>query len=207
MIELVLDGRRVHVLPLIKGLISEAERLEKAFHSLSPSRVLIPLPPEQLPALGSPESFSDYTPSAVELAYAHHLSHFGEVEIPAPCWVRAYSLCQEHEVEILPLDMPEDVFSDIYLDRVGALELLRETRFAKKALKRRFDKTSPEAFVLDWDAKLNSSRGFRAVERAREEFIANSARNLAIDGSLLLLEWERLEPILEILRTPHRDEP
>jgi hypothetical protein len=195
MIEVNVEGHRLHILPVIKGLVSEADKVQDAFQKIRPRRALVSLSPEQLFMLGAKEQYHEYEPSMLEAAYAYFLDRFGSVEIPPPCYVRAYDLCQQEGVELLPLDMDEDSFTELYCEKVGTMEMFRESRFAKKAPKKRFDLSSPEAFVKDWDAKVNASRGFRSLEKARESYMADMIRRHATADALVLMELERLEGV------------
>jgi hypothetical protein len=199
MIEKTVEGRRLFFLPVIKGLVSEADKVHEAFSTVKPERAMVSLSPEQLLMLGAKDRYSDYEPSMLEAAYAYFLDSFGSVEIPPPCYVRIHDLCQESDVELLPLDMDEYAFTELYCEHVGTMEMFRESRFAKKAPKKRFDLSSPEAFVKDWDAKVNSTKGFRILERARESFMAESIRRWAKDGALVVMELERMDGVLRLL--------
>lgn len=200
MIEKRINGHRVFLLPVIKGLVSEAEAVKDAFQCARPKKVYISISPEQLLMLGQKEMYSEYDPSMIEAAYAYFLGNFGAVEIPPPCYVQAYDLCQEMGVESVALDMDEESFTELYCDTIGTFEMFRESRFAKKAPKKKFDLRSPQAFVKDWDSKVNSSKGFRSLEKAREKYMADLLqRECKSDGILVLIEYERFNGILELL--------
>lgn len=200
MIEKRINGHRVFLLPVIKGLVSEAETVENAFQSVRPEKVFIPVSPEQLQMLGNKENYAEYDPSMIEAAYAYFLGNFGPVEIPPPCYVQAYDLCMQRGIEIAALDMDEESFTELYCDSIGTMEMFRESRFAKKAPKKRFDLRSAPAFVKDWDSKVNSTRGFRSLEKAREKFMADLLQQeCRSDGILALIELERMDGVLALL--------
>ena len=199
MIEKTVEGRRLFFLPVIKGLVSEADKVNAAFSKTRPNRVMVSLSPEQLLMLGEKDQYQEYEPSMLEAAYASFLDRFGAVEIPPPCYVRIHDICKDNNVELVPVDMDENAFTELYCENVGTLEMFRESRFAKKAPKKRFDLSSPEAFVKDWDARVNASKGFRALEKSRESYMAESIRRWAKDDSLVVIELERLDGVLGLL--------
>lgn len=200
MIDIRINGHRIFLLPVIKGLVSEAEVVKDAFQCAHPSRVFISISPEQLQMLGEKDTYHEYDPSMIEAAYAFFLNKFGAVEIPPPCYVQAYDLCQQQGIEVSALDMDEERFTELYCDNIGTMEMFRESRFAKKAPKKKFNLRSPQAFVKDWDAKVNSTRGFRSLEKAREEYMANLLQEeCKSDGILVLIELERFDGILKLL--------
>jgi hypothetical protein len=78
---------------------------------------------------------------------------------------------------------------------------VREGMGTKKLKRKRFDISSPEAFVRDWDRKVNRISGFRRLEIARESHIARALGNLAKKYKVVLgfVEFERAEGVAETL--------
>jgi hypothetical protein len=113
-------------------------------------------------------------------------------------------LCGKDSVPIIAIDMDEERFSDTFCDSVGGLDLLRESLFAKKAWKKRFDLSSPESFVIDWDRKVNKAGGFKELERAREKHMAEALTDAARSYKRILavVEVERVEGVLENMQAP-----
>jgi hypothetical protein len=195
-----LDGCELQLLSVIKGLVSEAEKVRDAMTRFQPDAVGISISKEELIGLREGE-YEEYEPSDLEMAYGELLSTFGEVELPPPCYVVAMELCDAQAIPLIPVDMNEEMFSKAYCDLVSGGDLLREGLFAKRAMKRRFDLSSPEAFVRDWDVRSNRPPGFRKLERQREEHMASALRKLCAKHRrvLAVIEEERSDGVLSFL--------
>ncbi|MGD0056397.1 MAG: hypothetical protein ABSB83_00885 [Methanomassiliicoccales archaeon] len=198
------NGSVISILPVVKGLVSEEESVADAFAHISPDAVAVSISKEELEGLRRKEDYDKYEPSSLEIAYAETLSIFGKVVIPPPCFVKSLELCGKDSVPIIAIDMDEERFSDTFCDSVGGLDLLRESLFAKKAWKKRFDLSSPESFVIDWDRKVNKAGGFKELERAREKHMAEALTDAARSYKRILavVEVERVEGVLENMQAP-----
>ena len=190
--EIELNGSRVFILPVIKGLVEEAEKVRKAVDEIKPGAVGISISKEDLDGLRS------YDGEAIELsdledAYRIGLQEFGEVQVPPPCYLEAVKVCSELNIPLIPLDMNEELFSERYCELIGGLELVKESFFSHRLAKKKFDMESAEAFVLDYDRKVNGGRGISSLNAEREEHMAMSTLDLAGNyGALLvLMELER----------------
>lgn len=75
----------VFILPVIKGLKSETEKVKGAFDTVQPDKVAISLSQEEVEGLRNIPD--DYEPmlTRYEEIYAEGLSRFGEVAAPPPC--------------------------------------------------------------------------------------------------------------------------
>jgi len=84
---------------------------------------------------------------------------------------------------------------------VSALELVFQGRMERRLRKKRFRATTPRDFVLEWDAEVNRSPGFRRLQARREAFFASRLRDLSASGrTLAVIEVERAEGVLAALR-------
>ena len=68
-------------------------------------------------------------------------------------------------------------------------------------MKREFDNSSPEAFIMEWDALINEVKGYRKMNRVKEEFIAKQIQDIAKyrKNVLILVDYERFDGIMRIL--------
>jgi len=187
-----LNGSKVYVLPVIKGLVSEGEKVRAAILETRPEAVGVSISREELEGLRSYQG-EEIGLSALEEAYWAGLEEFGEVQLPPPCYLEALRTCEELGIPLIPLDMNEELFSERYCELVGGLELVKESFFSRRIARKRFDMASAEAFVLDYDRKVNGGRGIAALNAEREGHIADVAKGLAAGRShlLLLIELER----------------
>jgi len=196
-----LNGATIRILPVVKGLVSEEEVVTEAMRSFSPDAVGISISKEDLAGLRRKEDYDRYEPSVLEVAYGNCLAAFGKVRIPPPCYVRALDLCYEGGVHIIPIDMNEEEYSEAYCENVGALDLMKESFFSKGADRKKFDFSSPAEFAIDWDRKVNRSKGFRTLVRMRERHMAEvlAAMTGKYKKILAVVECERAKGIEEAL--------
>jgi hypothetical protein len=200
-----LGDSRLHMLPVIKGLVSEAERVRAVFKEIKPEALAASISREELAGLRAVSGEEEYEMSDIEWYYAQHLSRFGEVRLPPPCFLTAQQLADGEEIPIIPLDMNEDLYSAAYCTTVGTLDILRESFMVRRMKKIRFDLSSAEDFVIDWDSRVNRSKGFRGLQKEREEHMTKILARLArkYDTILAVIELERAEGIGDrLLRWP-----
>jgi len=193
-----LNGSKVYVLPVIKGLVSEGEKVRGAIVELRPDAVGISISREELEGLRSYQD-EEIELSDLEEAYKAGLQEFGEVLLPPPCYTEAVKVTDELGIPLIPVDMNEDLFSERYCELIGGLELMKESFLSHRVVRKRFDMDSAEAFVLDYDRKVNGGRGMSTLNAEREGHMAKTAAEMA-EGRrslLLLLERERSEGVVQ----------
>ena len=192
---------KVTVLPIIKGLVSEYDRvLSKITDEYDCIAVSLGL--EEIEAIKQADSGEwEYDPSKLESVYAHNLKQFGEINIPVPAYKAVTDGCAKLNTEPMPLDMCDEEYTKMYCDCVSTFDILKENRLLKKAMKTSFDMSSPEAFVKQWDSMVNTIKGQNAVSLRREEYIANQLRDLTKykKNILAVIETERISGILKEL--------
>lgn len=190
----------VELFPIIIGLVSEGERVKTAIPGHD--AVGISLGGEDIVALRHIDEIEDeYDISDLEAVYAHYLSRYGAIDLPAPAFSAAVDTCDSLGIEIAPLDMDDAEFSEMYSRVVSLFDVLKANSLAKKAVKKKFDEPNAESFVKAWDTFMNSNRGNAAVSREREKTIAENVAALAIGKKniLAIIEAERLPGVLSIL--------
>ncbi|NLK26411.1 MAG: hypothetical protein GX307_07565 [Euryarchaeota archaeon] len=206
MIEVRADNAKIVILPVIKGLVADGDAAARAIREALPDAVGVSLSREELAALRDKSVYDDYEMGTLEKVYAERLSEFGEVELPSPCFVSALDTCVELCIPIIPLDMNDVDFTEAYCECVKATDIVRESFFTRRARRSRFDLTSPQAFVQDWDRKVNRSRGFHELERLREEHMAMALRKMTrkYHNILAVVEAERADGVGDQLNTTSR---
>ncbi len=194
-------GCTVHVLPVIKGLLSETEKVKEAFDQIHPDKVAISISKEELEGLKAMPD--DYQPelSRYEEMYVQGLSRFGEVAAPPPCFVAALELADHEGVPLVPVDLDEDSYSKLYCTAVPGSTLFRHSTRTWILKRRDFGARSAEEFVRAWDRAVNRLEGFGTIEEKRAEAMADGIM-AACDGSkhlLAVVELERSEDVLSLL--------
>ncbi|MCL1810808.1 MAG: hypothetical protein FWG41_01090 [Methanomassiliicoccaceae archaeon] len=201
MIGLNIGRCRVDILPIVKGLVSEAEKVRGAYGGYEAYAVALGI--EEIVALKRREEIEEIQElSEIDMVYVHHLSNFGEIESPTPAYCELIDLCSNDSMDVIPLDMNNGEFTEMYITTVKALEFVKEHRLAKKGMKRRFDMTSAESFAISWDDYLNKVKGYEKVSRKREEYIASQIADIARYRLSLLavVEVERINNIIGYIK-------
>jgi len=198
--EIELNGSRVFILPVIKGLVSEGEKVRTAITDVGPEAVGISISKEELEGLRAYDG-EEIELSELEDTYRSGLEEFGEVQLPPPCYLEALKVCDELGIPLIPIDMNEELFSDRYCELIGGLELVKESFFSHRIAKKRFDMESAEAFVLDYDRKVNGGKGISALNLEREKHMAGIVEQISLTRSsvLVLVELERSVIVIEAL--------
>lgn len=197
-----LEGARVVLLPVIRGLVSERERVRAAAEEVRPRGIAVSISPEELEALRRHTAGAVAPSGPEEEVYVAGLSAFGEVEKPPPCFSEAMLTAAERGLPIHPLDMDEGAFSDAYFRSVSGLDFVLSGIRASRIFRWKVRAETPEAFVLAWDARVNRSRGHRELQRQREAHMAQRIRELSRTGGplLALVELERARGVAKRLR-------
>lgn len=191
------NGSEVAILAVVKGLVSEEDAVARAVAEVRPDAVAVSISKEELAALRDRDRYGDYELSDLEDTYAAFLETFGEVKVPPPCFVRCLDVCTVNGIPLLPLDMNDEVYTEAYCEHVGAGDMIKESFFSSRAGRKRYDLSSPQSFVLDWDRRVNRSKGFRKLEVAREKHMAAVLRTLCTKyrSVLAVIECERAEGV------------
>jgi len=197
------NGSTIHVLGVVKGLVAESKKVEEAISTLGPEAVGLSVSKEELAALKVKEDYSKYEMSTLEEVYSVYVESFGPVALPTPAYVRAMELCEERTIPILPLDMNDEEYTEAYCERIGAMEIARESFFTRSIARKKFDISSPEAFALDWDRRINKAKGFRELEDDRVRHMASALEAMTSKYKVILavVEYEKEEGVLETLRS------
>ena len=207
--EITVNGCSVTILPIIKGLVSESQKVQEILQD-DFDIIGVALGQEEIDGIRMREEIitekDEYGDdvkimSDLDLAYGKFLIEFGEINIPVPAYCTLIDTCAERSLEVIPLDMNDDAFSEMYCENVTTIELLREKRLVSKGLKKKFDLSSPEAFVEEWDDHVNTIKGFCAVSQIRERYIASQIIRNCVPGKkmLVLIEHERVFGVWDIL--------
>jgi len=196
------DGCRIHILGVVKGLKSEAENVRRAFDNSNPDKVAISISKEELEGLRNmPEDFEPEL-SRYEEIYVEGLSRFGEVAAPPPCYVAALELAEHSGKPVVPVDMDEQSYTDLYCAMVGGSSLFRHSTRTWLLKRRSFDNRNAEDFVLAWDRAVNNLECFKTIERRRAEAMAKGIIG-ACEGSgsvLAVVELERASDVKNLIQ-------
>jgi hypothetical protein len=200
------DGRKVHLMGTVKGLLSEQDLVAEKLTRIGPSAVGLHIGPQELKGLRAVldgKVRSTYL-SSYEKVYAMKLSRFGEVQVPPPSLVGALRWSMENGARVIALDYSDEEYDRVYTETVGGLALVRQSLRLKTIHRKKVRSDTPEGFCLEWDTWVNRSSGFRELEKRRERHFADRIK--AVSRSFVplvaVLELERLEGTLCSLKGP-----
>lgn len=197
MIRLRTGDCTIDILPVIKGLISEADKVRNAYGGYEAYAVALGV--EEVEAVRRRKELGDeYELGELDMVYAYRLSAFGEIQTPTPAFCEMIDLCARDMKNVIPLDMNDETFTSAYIESVHSTEFVKEHRLAKKGMKYKFDFSSPEVFAMDWDRFVNSVKGYARVSAERERYIAHQLIDTARYRKTLLaiIEIERIDGII-----------
>lgn len=195
------NGAVVRILPVIKGLKSETDRVRLAFEHVRPDKVAVSLSKEEVDGLRNiPDDFEPEL-SRYDEIYAAGLERYGEVAAPPPCYVATVELADHLGIPLVPVDLDEDAFSELYCAAVTGPALFRHSTRTWVLKRRRFEAETAEEYVLKWDRAVNNMEGMRLIELKRAEAIAKGISDLASSDTALLavVELERAGQVERIL--------
>lgn len=180
----------------VRGLVREAERLERAFRRFNPDLVALAISRSELGALLSRDDLSPLQMSTYDAVYAAHLSMYGQVRLPPPELRMACDLAITNGVPLRTVDMSDDRYADALLRNVSPWDLIMQSLRVRGLVHRRLKAKSAREFAVLWDRKVNRS-GFRHLESMREDFIARRVAHLAdrYRRILAVVEAQRAEGV------------
>jgi hypothetical protein len=196
----------VRILPVIRGLTSEGDRVRRAILDFRPATLALSISPEELSALRSHdgEPLEPLCGTVEENVYESGLGRFGEVERPPRCFTSAVNASGDVGAKVVGVDLTEEEFTRSYVALVSGWDYVRRALGKGSFERAKFDFSSPEAFVLDWDGRLRRVKGFDMLEKRREARIARGIEELAPRASRLMaiVELERAEGVVSQLDKP-----
>jgi hypothetical protein len=197
-----INSAEVLVIGVLKGLVKEEEKVAQAFADFRPDVVGISTSKEELEALRTKETHSDYELSSLEQVYEIYMKHFGEVRLPTPAYLKAIELADAAQVTVIPIDLNDEEFTDLYCKRIRGWDMVRESFYTRSIKRRKYRIGSAEEFALDWDRKVNRAKGFRQLESDREEHMALTLRNMSLKHKhiLAIVEYERSAGVQKALQ-------
>ncbi len=201
MIALDVGECKVDILPIVNGLVSEADRVRQEFTDHEAYGAALSI--EGIQCLKNRFNIQEtFDVSELDMVYAKHMERFGEVEIPSPAMYTFIDLVTERGKLCIPLDMNDADFTDIYCKHVGVTEFIKEHNVAKKGMKRIFDGSTPERLAKQWDTFVNDHlKSYGKLSEIREQHIADEIRDVSKyrKDLLVIIEVERVDGVLSRL--------
>jgi hypothetical protein len=196
-------GARLAFLGVVRGPVSDGERVRREIREQRPDAVAVSLGLEEVRALEAWDGQTAPESSVEEEVYARGMGRFGECRKPPPCYVEAVRASAEVGAALVPVDLDDRAYADAFTASVGTFEMIRHGGFVERKLPRHeFRAGTPQAFALEFDALITRTRGYRRVEAVREEHIAEALKAVLrkYRRSLALVEIERAAGVLRRLQ-------
>ena len=195
----------VYIFGIVKGLVSEAERLEKEIKKIKFDVGGLPISKEEREGL---EEFmvredieTNVEPSTPEKVYAEKLKRFGDVSLPPPSYTFFMNYCLENDIEIVALDMDEEHYTMAYCEHVTGIQWIHQALREKKLRRKKIEAENPVEFANEWDGFINKLKGFQELEAHREKVMAKNIDRFSGRGNMVvLLEEERIDGVWRLLK-------
>ena len=200
--EVRLGDTSVRILPVVRGLPSEAGTVRHAIETVGPAVVGLSIGPEELETVryydGGPLGPDNFE----EEVYVAGLSAWETPVKPPPCFTEAIRVADARKTRVEAIDMDEVTYTEAYVASVSTLELVFQGRLERRLAKKRFRAANARDFVLEWDAEVNGSPGFARLQLQREAFMGSRLRTLASSHAnvLAVIEEERVKGVTAALR-------
>ena len=192
-----IGGSTIHILPVIRGLKSEIKLVIDAFDKVCPDAVAVSLSKEEVEGIRNLPD--DYEPmlTRYDEIYISGLSRFGEVAAPPPCYVAAIEAADSKGVPVVPVDIDEASYTELYCASISGTALFRNSTRTWYLANRHFAANTPEEYVLKVDRAFNNMRGFRRIEEERESWMSTGLLRASANRRRLLavLEYERADAV------------
>ncbi len=197
----VIKKENIVILGAIKGLVSEGEGIKREIQKLMPEKSAISISPEELKGLREyiEKGEFEFSLYGYEEAYLANLKNFDEVRAPAPSYVETVKITKEIGIPLIPLDMDDDAFADVYISNVSKKDFISHMMRERRAERKAFKVENVEDFVIKWDRYINKSKGLMAVERVREDYMAKKLIDISKNTRSLVavIDFERTDGVLK----------
>lgn len=202
MIPLKVGNCRVDILPVVNGLVSEAEKVRRAYGKYEAYGASMGI--EALEAILKREEIGvgDTEVSEIDIVYSERMSRWGEIQVPSPAFCELVDLCARDGLTVIPLDMGDEDFDSAFVGTVSAVEFTTVHRLAKKGMTVKLDMSSPEATARAWDRYISKKKGFAKMNRIKEEYVAKEIVDTSKYRKSLLavIECERAYEVAELVK-------
>lgn len=190
-----INGKKVYLLPIIRGLAGEGEKVKKLFYEINPDCIALTVADEDLKLIG--KKIDGASMPAEYQYYLIHLSEYGELSIPSQDIIFADEISKKEKVPLFAIDMNDDEYMEKFVEYISLFSLIRYSRKVKKLAKKKFNAKSAEEFVVMWDKEINSIKSFKKLEEERENTIVKKILNLCnkYEKLLVIVPLEKYESI------------
>jgi len=202
---------KLTIMSSVKGLVSERELVRAASRTVKPRCLAVGISPGEIDGLRNLAESGDDPPefflSQHEILYATGLSFLADklddkVKVPPPSFDEAVKLGVEKGIELEGLDLQEVEYTEAYIKHITRWQWLRQGMRLKKLKKKPWASTTPDDFAFEYDDALGALPGYAALERTREQAMADRLIELADDHTRILavIELPRVDGVIQRLK-------
>jgi len=134
----------------------------------------------------------------LEIIYEYHIQKFGETSIPPEAYISAIKVADQKGVEVVGIDIPSGKYEDLFVNNVQLSDMIFLSLRKRRLIRRRWKKSDPETFSLDWDSYLNKG-GYRKLEMERASYMASEIVKRKRNNTIVIMEVERLRDVVHNL--------
>lgn len=134
----------------------------------------------------------------VEIIYEYFMQKFGDTSIPPEAYISALRFADKHGIEIDGIDIPSGMYEDLFVENVQLSDMILLSLRKRRLLKRRWDLSSPEAFISEWDSYL-SKGGYKKLEKERAKHMAAEITSRKKGSTFVVVESERFYDLVNDL--------
>ncbi|MBC7081402.1 MAG: hypothetical protein H5T44_04075 [Thermoplasmatales archaeon] len=195
-----INGKKIYLLPVIRGLAGEGEKVKKSFYEINPDCIAIVTADEDLKLIG--EKIEEASMPIEYQYYLLHLSRYGEIAIPPQDIIVADEISKKEKIPLFAVDMNDDEYMEKFVEYISLFSLIRYSRKVKRLAKKKFNAKNAEEFVVMWEKEITSIKSFKKLEEERENKIAEKILNLCnkYEKLLVIIQFEKYGAILEKLK-------
>jgi hypothetical protein len=172
--EICAKGKRIVILGSIYGLVEDGELVKREIKKEKPEVIALGISKEDLEALVNDEFDEknnyeiNYKINKEPDDYIKALLKLGKVSLPSPDLMNAIRHSQDFSIDLVPIDLNDEEYSEILCKNVLPIELIL---FSRRRV-RRMKSSDANDFSKEWDRKKHGEKGFKKINEISENVMA-----------------------------------
>tara|TARA_B110000495_G_C22719251_1_gene422591 strand:- start:19 stop:642 length:624 start_codon:yes stop_codon:yes gene_type:complete len=193
----------IRVLSTVKGVVSEAEVVEKEIDSFIPDLIVLGLSEGEVEGIrkwdGEPYELSGW--DEIYGLSLRKLLGDNSIRLPPPSFTRAIEIADSKNITILGLDMDEETYTDEYTKNISTWQLFKRGRLEKSMVKSGIEGSTPEEIAMNMENSIRQLSGFKKLEILRvEHMVSNLRNNFDNEKILAIIEVSNAESLIDLLK-------
>ena len=194
---------QIRILSTVKGLVSEAEVVEKEIDSFIPDLIVLGLSEGEVEGIrkwdGEPYELTGW--DEIYGLSLRKLLGDNSIRLPPPSFTRAIEIADSKNIMILGLDMDEETYTDEYTKNISTWQLFKRGRLEKSMVKSGIEGSTPEEIAMNMENSIRQLSGFKKLETLRVEHMVSNLRNNFDNKKILaIIEVSNAESLIDLLK-------